>query len=483
MSSIRGRLVTLGLLLAAAVAAVPPETAAEEVTESVIALGSVWRYEDTGTDWRAKDHDDTGWASGAAELGYGDGDEATVISYGTRRSDKHRTAYFRRDFNIEDPAAITAVDIGIRRDDGAVVYLNGTEVGRTNLPEGPILFSTYALTHKISETALVPMTADPGLLVAGTNTLAVEVHQAGRSSSDLSFDLQLHTTRTTTVPTSTTTTVPTTTTTVPQGSPQLLVTGDIARCNGSHGVVADLLDARPDGWFLPAGDIAYPDGSAADFANCYDPRFGPHRDRTRPVPGNHEYYSRDAQPYFDYFGDAAGERGKGWYSWDVDGWHVVAVNSNCGYPGIGCSPGTEQYEWLAADLAAARQSTECVAMYWHHAPTSSEYGYVGSGLIPPIWQLAVANGVDMVFSGHAHVYERFARLGSDLQPAADGTRVFVVGTGGHDLRAFGSPVPGSEKRINSDFGLLEVSLHAGGYSWNWVPEAGGDSSDSGPDGC
>ena len=168
-----------------------------------VTTGSTWRYRDTGTDlgtaWRASGYDDTAWASGPAQLGYGDGDEATVVGFGPSATAKYLTTYFRRTFTVDEPASIGALSVRLLRDDGAIVYLNGTEVVRSNLPAGTVTGSTRATTDLsgAAESSWTTYAVDPARLVAGTNTLAVEVHQASASSSDLSFDLGVEATKAT----------------------------------------------------------------------------------------------------------------------------------------------------------------------------------------------------------------------------------------------------------------------------------------------
>lgn len=163
----------------------------------LVAARSVWRYLDNGsnqgTAWRASAFDDTTWRSGHAQLGYGDGDEATVVGFGPDPNARYITTYFRQSFTVADPAAVPGLRLGLLRDDGAVVYLNGTEVARSNMPAGTISAATPASTTVggTDESRYYPFTVDPRLLVSGRNTLAVEVHQVNASSSDLSFDLQL----------------------------------------------------------------------------------------------------------------------------------------------------------------------------------------------------------------------------------------------------------------------------------------------------
>ncbi|HEY0456857.1 MAG TPA: Ig-like domain-containing protein [Verrucomicrobiae bacterium] len=164
---------------------------------ALVRSGSIWKYRDTGNDlgagWSASAFDDRAWASGPAQLGYGDGDEATVVSYGSDPNNKYITTYFRRAFDVPDPFRYTNLLCRLIRDDGAVVYVNGQEAYRANMPSGPINFSTPALTTigNADETNVVDTFVNPGMLVAGTNVIAVEMHQSSGTSSDLSFDLEV----------------------------------------------------------------------------------------------------------------------------------------------------------------------------------------------------------------------------------------------------------------------------------------------------
>ncbi|MEZ5305197.1 MAG: cadherin-like domain-containing protein [Verrucomicrobiales bacterium] len=164
----------------------------------LIAAGADWKYLDDGTDqgtaWRAPGFDDSTWASGPAQLGYGDGDEATVVGYGPSSSNKFITTYFRHDFTLADPASVHDLILEVVRDDGVVVYLNGTEVARDHMPSGTIGYQTRASNPAIGgadEDAFQTFTIDKALLVAGSNTLAAEIHQQAANSSDISFDLRL----------------------------------------------------------------------------------------------------------------------------------------------------------------------------------------------------------------------------------------------------------------------------------------------------
>jgi hypothetical protein len=169
--------------------------------QTLVATGSVWKYLDTGVNlsnaWRAADFDDSGWSSGPAELGYGDDTEgrpeATVLSFGPNPSAKFTTYYFRRNFVATNVASLSQMALRLRRDDGAVVYLNNVEVFRSNMPQGPIGFATFAasVVSGSGETDFFGTNVEPSLLIEGTNLVAVEVHQNNNISSDISFELDL----------------------------------------------------------------------------------------------------------------------------------------------------------------------------------------------------------------------------------------------------------------------------------------------------
>jgi hypothetical protein len=167
------------------------------VDTNLVDKGAVWKYLDNGsnqgTAWRAAAFNDSTWASGPAQLGYGDGDEATTVNFGPDINNKYVTTYFRRAFTVADPSLYQSLTLNILRDDGAVVYLNGTEVFRTNMPAGAIAYNTVApvAIGGVDETTWFATSVSPSTLVAGTNVLAVEVHQANGTSTDVSFDAQL----------------------------------------------------------------------------------------------------------------------------------------------------------------------------------------------------------------------------------------------------------------------------------------------------
>ncbi len=166
----------------------------QALTTPLIAKGSTFRYladgSNQGTAWQAAGFNDSGWASGRGQLGYGDGDEATVIGYGGNASAKYITTYFRTTFSVVNPGSFTSLSLGLLRDDGAVAYLNGTEIFRSNMPAGTIGHTTVA-SSTVEDNSYFTATVSAALLVAGTNVIAVEVHQSGGTSSDLSMDLEL----------------------------------------------------------------------------------------------------------------------------------------------------------------------------------------------------------------------------------------------------------------------------------------------------
>jgi hypothetical protein len=164
---------------------------------TLVAEGASWKYLDTGVDpgasWTSLAFDDAPWSSGSAELGYGDGDEATTVGYGGNPLNRYVTTWFRRTFSVPDPAAFGQLQFRLVRDDGAVVYVNGVEVARSNMPGGSITASTLASSGIAGtlESTSYPFTFSPSLLSAGTNVIAVEIHQSAVNSSDISFALEL----------------------------------------------------------------------------------------------------------------------------------------------------------------------------------------------------------------------------------------------------------------------------------------------------
>jgi acid phosphatase type 7 len=261
----------------------------------------------------------------------------------------------------------------------------------------------------------------------------------------------------------------------------LVGAGDIADCKDLAGAeaTAKLLD-HVSGTVMAVGDLAYPDGSKENF-DCYDKTWGRAKARTRPAPGNHEFHSSGATPYFDYFGAVAGDPKTGYYSYELGTWHIIVLNSECKDVG-GCEAGSPQEKWLRADLTA--HPVTCTLAYWHK-PLFSSGGAHGNDLtVKPLFQALYDANADVVVNGHDHDYERFAP--QDPDGAADskrGIREFVAGTGGKNHRPFGEPKPNSELRDATAFGVLKLTLKANGYDWQFIPEAGKSFTDSGGGKC
>jgi hypothetical protein len=264
--------------------------------------------------------------------------------------------------------------------------------------------------------------------------------------------------------------------------PVLFAAGDIARC-GSSGdeQTAGLLDAEA-GAIAALGDLAYENGSRQDFADCYGPTWGRHKQRTYPVPGNHEYFTAGAAPYFEYFGARAGSSG-GYYSYDLGRWHVIALNSNCEHVAGGCGPGSPQEAWLRADLAAS--TADCTLAYWHHPSFSSGAQHGPSNRMTTLLDLLYAHDAELLLFASEHHYERFAPQTPGGDPSPIGMRAFVVGTGGA-LGAYPFRDPSavnSEVRAEGVRGLLRLTLRPDRYEWRFVPVAGETFTDSGSGLC
>jgi hypothetical protein len=257
--------------------------------------------------------------------------------------------------------------------------------------------------------------------------------------------------------------------------------GDISDCtNTQDEATATLLDSIP-GTVYTTGDNVYEDGTATEFANCYDPTWGRHKARTKPVAGNHEYQTPGATGYYNYFGAAAGDPSKGYYSFDVGDWHAIVLNSNCSQVG-GCGATSAQATWLRADLAA-NPATCTVALLHHPRFTSSRTSPDGATLA--LYQALYDAGADLVLGGHYHNYERFApQTPAGAADSVFGVREFVVGTGGRSLVGFsGGAMANSQVRNSSTFGVLKLTLHPTSYDFAFIPIAGQSFTDSGSGSC
>jgi Calcineurin-like phosphoesterase len=269
----------------------------------------------------------------------------------------------------------------------------------------------------------------------------------------------------------------------------LIGAGDISSCTQENdSITAALIDGVIAGVagevvVFTAGDNVYDYGSAEEFAQCFDPAWGRHRQRTRPAPGNHDYATAGAGGYFGYFGTAAGEPGLGYYSYDLGSWHIIVLNTSNHCRGILCSHGSAQEQWLRADLAT--HPAVCTLAIWHDPLFSSGVLHGGAPSVQPFWNALYEYGAEIVINGHEHNYERFAPQTPD--GAADpntGIRQFIAGTGGEGhYRAGDSRLPNSEAANDDTYGVLKLTLHASSYDWEFVPEPRGTFRDSGITGC
>jgi len=415
-----------------------------------------------------------GWGSGPAELGYGDQDEATLTAAEGIFGQSVITQYFRHEFSASALDGTEALTLSLLRDDGAVVYLNGEELGRTNLPAGPVNYNTLAVSAS-EQTIEIDVPAE--LLVPGVNLLAVEVHQFSFTSTDLSFSASLAVSAGSAPRTSDST----------EGV-FVLAAGDMARCSfdGDELVadqMAELLDTD-GGIFLGLGDLVYNRGTIDEFTECYEPTFGQFKDVTWPSPGNHEHLTPpNAAGYREYFGPSAGPtagpNGGLWYSFDVDEyWHIIALDSDCSQlpaslslNGDACAVGSPQEEWLRADLEANKDKN--ILAFFHHPPyTNNRYDDHES--THPLWQALAEYGAELTLHGHEHHYERYSPLNYWGEPAATNAMTeFIIGSGGtfprYDIQPQEpeSAFRGTFPQGTNDFGVMQLWLRPDGYEWRW----------------
>ncbi len=496
-------------VLCLAVIAVLAPTLSWAVPTLLIPQGATWKYLDDGSDqgtaWKDPGFNDLAWSSGPAELGYGDGDEATVVSFGPSAGNKFITTYFRHSFTVADPGSAGLLSLAILRDDGAVAYLNGTEVFRTNMPGGTITYTTTAsgAIGGAGEDLFHAVDVDPGLLISGKNVLAVEVHQANPTSSDISFDLDLLDTDVPAVAAVTrgpylqrghpngavvrwrvnfaragrvsygpapndlssfvdgpvgteheiaiTGLSPATRYYYSVGSPgeplaggdadhffrtspvpgtkketRIWVVGDSGEANrAARDVRDDYLaftgDVETDAWLM-LGDNAYNVGSDAEYqAAVFDTYPTVLRNTLLwPTFGNHDAGSANSSAqsgvYFDVFtlpkqAEAGGMSSgtEAYYSFDYANIHFIVLDSQ----GSDRSPTGAMLIWAAADLASTLQ--DWVIAYWHHPAYTkgshdSDSPFDSGGRMVDMRKNALpileAGGVDLILTGHSHVFER-----------------------------------------------------------------------------
>src|SRR6266566_9123169 len=256
----------------------------------------------------------------------------------------------------------------------------------------------------------------------------------------------------------------------------LIGAGDIARCDRTNDqATALLLNAYPSAAVFTTGDNINGNGSLTDFTNCYDPSWGQAKARTRPSVGEKDYKTAGAAGFFNYFGTAAGDSAKYYYSYNLGAWHVMVLNDN-----IAMAAGSAQEQWLRAELAA--NTRQCTLAYWHH-PRFSSTGTNNLASVKPLWDALYAYHADVVVNAHYNNYERFAPQSPTAVADPSGMREFIVGTGGVNLQKPGGAKPNSQVRNGTTYGVLKLALDTASYSWQFVPVAGQTFSDTGTTGC
>jgi acid phosphatase type 7 len=254
---------------------------------------------------------------------------------------------------------------------------------------------------------------------------------------------------------------------------------------------SDLLVGEDLDGVLVLGDAQYECGGYQAFLQSFDPSWGRVKSQSYPALGNHEYNAsggtdcdstRSADGYFDYFqdapGPAPGQRGQGWYSFDLGDWHLAALNTNCSRIG-GCTATSTEGQWFSADLAA--NPADCTLAYGHHPRWSSGTVHGDHTTMANFYKTLHEADGEIFLSGHDHGYERFALRAPDGSASATGVRQFVSGAGGGEHYAI-APGPHSQAAIDDEFGVLFLTLRDDAYEWAFVAEDG-DILDSGAASC
>ena len=266
----------------------------------------------------------------------------------------------------------------------------------------------------------------------------------------------------------------------------LVGAGDIARCGPEKLVnaqaTAALLDSIP-GQVFALGDVTYLNGRESEYFQCYDVTWGRHRARTIPVLGSHDIIVPSSYGYFNYFGPVAGNQSKSYYSFNYGAWHIIVLNSQCsGF--ILCSSTSSQAQWLKTDLTANPPTKSCTLALWH-VPLYSSTGSSATTSVQPLWQILFNAGADLIVNGGAHNYERFAPQDPNGNlNTTNGIVEIVAGTGGESHASFDTTTAAnSVVRNSTTYGVLQLTLHATSYSWQFVPVAGQTFTDSGIQAC
>jgi hypothetical protein len=263
----------------------------------------------------------------------------------------------------------------------------------------------------------------------------------------------------------------------------LVGAGDIAGCSQSYDSATARLLGRIPGTVFTLGDNVQGQGALSEYKNCYDPTWGKYKRRTKPTAGNHDYNTEGARGYFDYFGWRANPR-RGYYSYERGSWHIVALNSNCDRDGVGgCGRLSPQGRWLRNSLN--NHQRKCTLAYFHH-PRYATGKNTTSTKVKPLWNILYDHRAEVILSGHAHRYERYAPIRpGGVVDQQNGIRQFIVGTGGKTDggEIYRSQAPGLQVVKLGTPGVLRLNLSAGSYTWKFVPIAGKTFTDSGTDEC
>jgi calcineurin-like phosphoesterase family protein len=225
---------------------------------------------------------------------------------------------------------------------------------------------------------------------------------------------------------------------------------------------------------LILGDSQYEKGAATAFQQSWIKNWGRDelRNITYPSVGNHEYYTLGASGYFDFFGARAGDRDKGYYSFDIGSWHLIALNtgSNDQCKPLSCDENSSQEKWLREDLK--NSDAACTLAFWHR-PLFTSGHHRNAVEVRPFWRDLYNAGADVILNGHAHQYERFAPQTADgVTDQQRGLTQFVVGTGGKNLTRFWRKQANSVVRISNSYGILRLELRTKSYAWQFVSEEG-----------
>jgi hypothetical protein len=262
--------------------------------------------------------------------------------------------------------------------------------------------------------------------------------------------------------------------------PILAAAGDIAcpphsrvtAASCDQGATASLIRRMAPDAVAALGDDQYASGTLREFtgAGSFNATWGSFKGLIHPVPGNHEYDSDSrASGYFRYFKGAAGPSTRGYYSYDIGSWHLIALNSNCSDSTCGNYQSGRvshaEVRWLQSDLTA--HPSQCILAYWHH-PRFSSGDHGNEAGVAPLWDALYRAHADVVLNGHDHDYERFAKQSPQGKADAGGIREFVVGTGGRDHYTFSKAIDAnSEARDQVHYGVLFLTLRRESYDWQF----------------